>query len=164
MNIKIHRGLEQIGGCITEIFTDTSRIFIDFGQNLPGCGKPSTPEEDENLVKTILSYNNKKHEVIFYSHGHEDHVGLFEYIPNTIPQYMSAGTKELLSIKYGLLSEGASLNVDELQKNNCSSEEYSTAVNLYTQAENKCKLIKQMRTWHRTAPQKKPESIMIGDI
>lgn len=164
MNIKIHRGLEQIGGCITEIFTDTSRIFIDFGQDLPGCGKPSTPEEDEKLVKTILSYNNKKHEAIFYSHGHEDHVGLFEYIPNTIPQYMSAGTKELLSIKYGLLSEGASLNVDELQKNNCSSEEYSTAVNLYTQAENKCKLIKQMRTWHRTAPQKKPESIMIGDI
>lgn len=84
MNIKIHRGLEQIGGCITEIFTDTSRIFIDFGQNLPGCGKPSTPEEDENLVKTILSYNNKKHEAIFYSHGHEDHVGLFEYIPTLV--------------------------------------------------------------------------------
>ena len=33
MEIKIHRGLDQIGGCITEIWTDTSRVFIDFGQN-----------------------------------------------------------------------------------------------------------------------------------
>ena len=113
---------------------------------------------------SFLQENEDKIKALLITHGHEDHVGLFEYIPNTIPQYMSAGTKELLSIKYGLLSEGASLNVDELQKNNCSSEEYSTAVNLYTQAENKCKLIKQMRTWYRTAPQKKPESIMIGDI
>lgn len=44
MKIKIHRGLDQIGGCITEIWTDTSRVFIDFGQNLPGIGEPSTPE------------------------------------------------------------------------------------------------------------------------
>ena len=38
MNIKIHRGLEQIGGCITEINTKNSRVFIDVGQNLPGNG------------------------------------------------------------------------------------------------------------------------------
>ena len=47
MNIKIHRGLDQIGGCITEISTETSRVFIDFGQNLPGNGEPTTPEEEE---------------------------------------------------------------------------------------------------------------------
>ena len=45
MNIKVHRGLDQIGGCITEISTETSRVFIDFGQNLPGNGEPTTPEE-----------------------------------------------------------------------------------------------------------------------
>ena len=38
MIINIHRGLEQIGGCITEISTETSRVFIDMGQNLPGNG------------------------------------------------------------------------------------------------------------------------------
>lgn len=38
MELIIHRGLEQIGGCITEIRTATSRVFIDMGQNLPGCG------------------------------------------------------------------------------------------------------------------------------
>ena len=164
MNIKIHRGLEQIGGCITEISTDTSRIFVDFGQNLPGCGKPSTPEEDEKMVKALFSYNSKKHEAVFYTHGHEDHVGLFEYIPDNVPQYMSQGTKELLSIKYGLLSEGASLKVGELQQCDCNSDEYNTAVNLCAQAENKCRLIKRMKTWHRTAPNKKPQSILIGDI
>ena len=35
MNIIVHRGLDQIGGCITEISTETSRVFIDFGHNLP---------------------------------------------------------------------------------------------------------------------------------
>jgi ribonuclease J len=50
MNIKVHRGLEQIGGCITEISTETSRVFIDMGQNLPGNGGVTTPEEDRKMV------------------------------------------------------------------------------------------------------------------
>ena len=54
MKITAHRGLEQIGGCITEISTDTSRIFIDFGQNLPGCGEPTTPEEDAAMVALLV--------------------------------------------------------------------------------------------------------------
>lgn len=49
MDIKVHRGLEQIGGCITEISTATSRVFIDFGQNLPGNGEATTPEQDSVL-------------------------------------------------------------------------------------------------------------------
>ena len=36
MKINIHRGANQIGGCITEISTDKAKIFIDFGSNLPG--------------------------------------------------------------------------------------------------------------------------------
>lgn len=35
MKITIHRGIDQIGGCITEIATDKARILIDLGQNLP---------------------------------------------------------------------------------------------------------------------------------
>lgn len=57
MNIKVHRGLDQIGGCITEISTETSRVFIDFGQNLPGNGELTTPEEDEALVTQIFALN-----------------------------------------------------------------------------------------------------------
>lgn len=164
MNIKIHRGLDQIGGCITEISTATSRVFIDFGQNLPGCGEPTTPEEDEQMVQAIFSQNRKQHEAVFYTHGHEDHVGLFEYIPENVPQYMSEGTMNLLSIKYRLLSEGASLKVGELQKRSYTSEEYDDAVRSLRKAENKCKLLKRMCIWKRAAPHKAPESITVGDI
>ena len=144
MNIKVHRGLDQIGGCITEISTETSRVFIDFGQNLPGNGEPTTPEEDEVLVTQIFAQNKKQHEAVFYTHGHEDHVGLFEYIPEDVPQYMSEGTKGLLEIKYDVLYEGADLKVNELLENECDSQEYSDALNRLISADNKCKLLNKI--------------------
>ena len=70
MNIQIHRGLDQIGGCITEISTETSRIFIDFGQNLPGNGEKTTPEQDREMVNNIFSANKKEHEAVIYTHAH----------------------------------------------------------------------------------------------
>lgn len=105
MNIKVHRGLKQIGGCITEIWTDTSRVFIDFGQNLPGHGEPTTPEQDSTLVEDIIFQNWKEQQqAVFYTHAHQDHVGLFWYIP-PIDQYIGEGGKELLLIKYRTLTE-----------------------------------------------------------
>ena len=65
MDIKIHRGLEQIGGCITEISTATTRIFIDRGQNLPGVGEPTTAEVDRQMVEDIFAQNRKEHEAVF---------------------------------------------------------------------------------------------------
>lgn len=53
--VTIHRGIDQIGGCITEISTKTSRVFVDFGQNLPACAVPTTPEQDEALVRDIFA-------------------------------------------------------------------------------------------------------------
>ena len=164
MTIKIHRGLEQIGGCITEISTETSRVFIDFGQNLPGNGEPTTPEEDEALVKRIFLQNPKEHEAVFYTHGHEDHVGLFEYIPDNVPQYMSEGTKALLSIKYNVLHEGAEMKVKELQNTDYDQREYNDANNLLAHADNKCKLLNRINAWMPTPTRKQPEVITIGDI
>ena len=164
MEIKVHRGLEQIGGCITEISTETSRVFIDFGQNLPGYGVPTTPEEDEALVTQIFAQNKKEHEAVFYTHGHEDHVGLLEYIPEDVPQYMSEGTKGFLEIKYDVLYEGADLKVKELLENECDSQEYSDAMNRLIYADNKCKLLNKILVWKRTPPRKAPQSICIGNI
>lgn len=164
MTIKIHRGLEQIGGCITEISTETSRVFIDFGQNLPGNGEPTTPEEDEALVKRIFLQNPKEHEAVFYTHGHEDHVGLFEHIPYNVPQYMSEGTKALLSIKYNVLHEGAEMKVKELQNTDYDQREYNDANNLLAHADNKCKLLNRINAWMPTPTRKQPEVITIGDI
>ena len=164
MKIKVHRGLDQIGGCFTEISTETSRIFIDFGQNLPGNGKPTTPEEDETLVKKIFAQNKKQYEAVFYTHGHEDHVGLFEYIPEDVSQYMSEGTKGLLEIKYDVLYEGADLKVNEFLEKECDSLEYSDALNRLIYADNKCKLLNKIQVWQRTSPRKVLECICIGDI
>lgn len=163
MEIKIHRGLDQIGGCITEIWTDSSRVFIDFGQNLPGNGKTATPKEDALMVADIIRNNEKEHQAVFYTHAHEDHVGLFRYIP--LEQYIGEGSKELLLIKYRTLLEGYEMAIDEchqLQEGSKENEElleenYHTTNGLIDK-------LKAFKTWKRTALKESPSPITIGDI
>lgn len=163
MKIKIHRGLDQIGGCITEIWTDSSRVFIDFGQNLPGNGKTATPKEDALMVADIIRNNEKEHQAVFYTHAHEDHVGLFRYIP--LEQYIGEGSKELLLIKYRTLLERYEMAIDEchqLQEGNKEKEElheenYRTTKDLIDK-------LKALKTWKRTALKESPSPITIGDI
>lgn len=51
MNIKVHRGANQIGGCITEISTEGCKIFIDFGSDLPDSQKKElTKAQIENMT------------------------------------------------------------------------------------------------------------------
>lgn len=165
MNIKVHRGLEQIGGCITEISTATSRVFIDFGQNLPGNGEATTPEQDKLMVERIFATNTKTHEAVFYTHGHEDHVGLFEFIPPYVPQYMSDGTKKLLLIKYGILKEGLELSLEQLQDDETfNKEQYDEVFVQKANTENKINIIAKMNSWARANPRKMPSYITIGDI
>lgn len=164
MNIKVHRGLEQIGGCITEISTETSRVFIDMGQNLPGNGEVTTPEQDRKMVEGLFANNQKEHEAVFYTHGHEDHVGLFEYVPLHVPQYMSAGTKELLLLKYGILKERQELNLEQIRKNGCTPEALEEANTKIINVDNKKNRLLEMKTWSRALPGESPKSISIGDI
>lgn len=165
MNIIVHRGLEQIGGCITEISTATSRVFIDFGQNLPGNGEATTPEQDKLMVERIFATNTKTHEAVFYTHGHEDHVGLFEFIPPYVPQYISDGTKELLLIKYGILKEGLELSFEQLQNDKTiNKEQYDEVIVQKANTENKINIIAKMKSWVRTTPRKMPSHVTIGDI
>ncbi len=164
MKITVHRGLEQIGGCITEISTDTSRIFIDFGQNLPGCVEPTTSEEDAAMVARILAQNKKEHEAVFYTHGHEDHVGLAEYIPEDVPQYMSEGAKGLLEIKYDVIRQAADLKAHELLARECDPQERSDTLYHREEAESKCRLVDRMRVWKHKPSDVVAESISIGDI
>lgn len=163
MKIKIHRGFDQIGGCITEIWTDSSRVFIDFGQNLPSNGKTATPEEDALMVADIIRNNEKEHQAVFYTHAHEDHVGLFRYIP--LEQYIGEGSKELLLIKYRKLLERYEMAIDEchqLQEGSKENEElqeenYRTTKGLIDK-------LKAFKTWKRTALKEIPSPITIGDI
>ena len=43
MKITIHRGTNQIGGCIAEIKSCGYKVFIDFGEQLP-----ETETKDKN--------------------------------------------------------------------------------------------------------------------
>ena len=36
MKLIIHRGTKQIGGCVTEIEHNGYKVFIDYGEQLPG--------------------------------------------------------------------------------------------------------------------------------
>lgn len=163
MKIKIHRGLDQIGGCITEIWTDSSRVFIDFGQNLPSNGKAVTPEEDALMVADIIRNNEKEHQAVFYTHAHEDHVGLFRYIP--LEQYIGEGSKELLLIKYKTLLERDKMAIDEChQLQEPSKEKEELLEENYRTTKGLIDKLKAFKTWKRTALKESPSPITIGDI
>ncbi|MCE5175498.1 MAG: MBL fold metallo-hydrolase [Bacteroidales bacterium] len=101
MKIIIHRGIDQIGGCITEISTERTRILIDLGQNLPnGEGHIqddlANSESIEKLTKGI--------DAIFYTHYHGDHLGLFHLVPDVIPQYIGNVAKRVAMCRHHRLS------------------------------------------------------------
>ena len=170
MQIKVHRGLDQIGGCITEISTATSRVFIDMGQNLPGNGVTTTPDEDRALVHGILSQNVKAHQAVVYTHAHEDHVGLFEYVPDDIPQYIGEGGKLLLVEKYSLIKKSHEMNLSVAEhpsdEEGAESDAHRTAeiqlqINAVTE---KIRKLSNFRTWPRTKAHAAPKAFAIGDI
>ena len=170
MDIKIYRGLEQIGGCITEISTATSRVFIDMGQNLPGVGEPTTADEDRQMVEDIFAQNRKEHEAVFYTHSHEDHIGLFRYVPEGVPQYIGEGAKEIMIAKYESIIE-AILKVNRairfMSNTDDKPEENATEEQAVTRAPNHNGMLQRLKafnTWQRAKPHTAPRPIEVGDI
>lgn len=101
MKITIHRGIDQIGGCITEISTDKAHILIDLGQNLP---------DGEGIVNDDLANREAIEKIthgidaIFYTHYHGDHLGLFHYVPDNVQQYIGKVAKLVALCKHRQLS------------------------------------------------------------
>ena len=98
MKITIHRGANQIGGCITEIATSKAKVFIDLGSNLPGSDKTDYSADDVRGIATDA-------DAIFYSHYHGDHVGLHHLVPESVKQYMGAGAIDVMRCKYKALND-----------------------------------------------------------
>lgn len=161
MNIKIHRGLDQIGGCITEISTATSRIFIDMGQNLPGVGSPTTPEEDQKMVDAIFAQNHKEHEAVFYTHNHEDHIGLFWAVPDDVPQYLGVASKAILKGKHKLLKRAFRQAKQRTEK---TPPQYALMEEKIRHESRLLKKIDKMRTWQRPMARHSPKPMFVGDI
>ena len=96
MKIAIHRGINQIGGCITEIATDEAKIMIDLGQNLPNNqGDVSDEFANEAAVEKLTA----NVDAIFYTHYHGDHVGLMSLVSTSINQYIGVTAKEVIAVK-----------------------------------------------------------------
>ncbi|MBQ3642174.1 MBL fold metallo-hydrolase [bacterium] len=75
LKIKVHRGTHQIGGSITEIFTEKTHIFIDFGAEL-------NVEPDESTdFKMVEMITHSECNAVLFTHYHGDHIGLIEHIP-----------------------------------------------------------------------------------
>ena len=89
MKITIHRGTRQIGGCATEIRTDTTRIFIDFGAELD-------PETASRLEIDGVTEGISRCDGVFFTHYHADHIGLLDTVNPDIPLYMGAASREIL--------------------------------------------------------------------
>lgn len=102
MQITIHRGIDQIGGCITEIATSSARILIDLGQNLPDNeGNTNDPLATKEAIDKLTNGID----AILYTHYHGDHVGLANLVPKGIKQYIGDVAQEICICKHERLSK-----------------------------------------------------------
>ena len=94
MNIIIHRGTHQIGGSAIEISTASTRIMLDFGNELSLDEKYTPINLDIDGVTKGLSDCDG----IVISHYHMDHLGQLTAALPEIPLYMGVLSKEVAMI------------------------------------------------------------------
>lgn len=92
LNIKIHRGTHQIGGCVTEYEYDGWHLFVDYGEELPG-GPKSGDLEIEGLTHGDLSKS-----ALLITHYHGDHIGSIPKLPKDLPIFMGSVGCEIQKI------------------------------------------------------------------
>ena len=96
MEVKILKGTNQIGGCITEIKSNKgTKIIIDFGEDLPDDNVNS---HCENPNIDGLTVGNKQYDAVFITHSHGDHIGLINYILDDIPIYVEPISKKIYEL------------------------------------------------------------------
>jgi ribonuclease J len=112
MHFKIHRGTQEIGGSCVEIWTETTRILLDFGMPLVerdgsefDFKKYKSLPTDALIREGVLPdvqgiYNDDKILIdgLIISHAHQDHWGLYNYINPKIKCYLGKATKKLIEI------------------------------------------------------------------
>lgn len=82
MNITIHRGTHQIGGCVTEYEYDGWRLFVDYGKELQDGPKSGT------LKVEGLTHGDLSKSALLITHYHGDHIGSITKLPKELPIYM----------------------------------------------------------------------------
>ena len=112
MKFKIHRGTKEIGGSCIEVWTDNTRILLDFGMPLVekdgrefDFRKYKTSKLTELVEKGVLPnikglYNNSDSLIdgVIISHPHQDHYGLVNFINDDIQYYLGEATHKIIEI------------------------------------------------------------------
>ncbi len=111
MKIIVHRGTHQIGGCVTEIQSNSgTRIIIDIGENLPS----SNVDKNCDFKLDGLTQKPAKFDAVFITHYHGDHIGLYNKILPEIPIYVGKVSKEIYKILQTRLSKSHIISEDDL--------------------------------------------------
>lgn len=90
MEVIIHKGTNQIGGCITEIKTDKTRIIIDFGEDLPNA---EDTVKEPLIIKGLNDKGKSLYDAVFITHSHGDHIGKINEINKDIDVYAEEYSK-----------------------------------------------------------------------
>jgi len=110
MNFKIHRGTQEIGGSCVEIWTESTRIVVDFG--MPLVNPDKTPFDSRTInnlsVKELISkgvlpdikglYEKSCNTALILSHAHQDHFGLIKYVNEKCKIYLGKATQKLIEL------------------------------------------------------------------
>lgn len=113
MKITIHRGADQIGGCVTEYEYEGWKLFVDFGEQLPGAPVITDPLDIEGLT-----YGDISKSALLVTHYHGDHIGRIGDLPADLPVYMGMMAKEIAMTQCGytsLVSETRNSKLERLK-------------------------------------------------
>ncbi len=92
MNFKIHRGTKEIGGSCVEVWTELTRVVVNFGMPLVNPDKTQFNSSeikkisarvliDKGILPNIQSlYDKSENTALIISHAHQDHFGLINYL------------------------------------------------------------------------------------
>ena len=108
MNVKIYRGTHQIGGCVTEYEHNGYRLFVDYGEELPG-GPKSGELEVDGLTKGDISMS-----ALLITHYHGDHIGSITKLPTHLLIYMGSVGREIQKILSNRLKSVSTAHKDML--------------------------------------------------
>ena len=112
MKFKIHRGTKEIGGSCVEVWTENTRILLDFGMPLVERDgkefdfskfKKSTPQEliQHGVLPDIKGLYNAAERLIdgvIISHPHQDHYGLSNFIDKNVKHFLGEATHKIIDL------------------------------------------------------------------
>jgi ribonuclease J len=131
MHFKIHRGTNEIGGSCVEVWTENTRILLDFGMPLVekdgtsfdfGKYKPLTVNEliAKGVlpdVKGLYDEDNGFIDGVVISHPHQDHYGLSNYIHKNVKQFLGEATHKIIEVSNLFMSQQVNItNVTYFEK------------------------------------------------